>query len=245
MIYSSISAFFVNGSLSQEYSQFKPAEAFGRTDADIHLISLAAPSTWFVDKSPDLWYRATQPDVIAATIQTFPSEEITIWRPEEPLWPMGCTVQQQYCGPLSSNEDFCTPLAGYHEVFESVLNRFTSDPGGGLKWTLNTLSNVLDVGGLLSALDTKALTSRFGMAGLNMQTMIEPNQWQLDVTHWFNTSLAWMQSSVLATAAGSRLEEEAILKLAIRPNDPEAKETCRNQVWCRSIVLLHAVVLSC
>ena len=81
----------------------------------------------------------------------------------------------------------------------------------------------------VSYLGVSALTAKFRLFG-GIQAPLPSNQWQLEMEHWFNTSLAALQADFVNTAAGPL--DPVILNnnWLIRPNLTEEHVMCSSQV---------------
>ncbi|KAF3026533.1 hypothetical protein E8E14_013770 [Neopestalotiopsis sp. 37M] len=96
---------------------------------------------------------------------------------------------------------------------------------GAFNWTIaRYFEYPADITDVLGA---HALLSRRGL-NLGMQGPIADNQWQLDVTYWFETALAAFQKIWVYSAAGDHpyLTDDLIQ----RPNSTGQEQFCRNQL---------------
>jgi hypothetical protein len=228
---SAVTAYSTNGTFDTDISSFIPIAEFSKTDVDLDLIFLTANTVAFVEKSEDLWYRATSPVKVRASAMQGDDATVTttFWEADEPAWPMGCNTQHQFCNPSSSQENQCTKLSGFDDAIAYAETIF--DPKSGL---MHWFSRILDQAGSLSDLIStqgpKTLTSRFSLISKDVQARLKPNQWQIDVTSWFSHRLAALQMQVVSTASGPSRTNPELKEFVEGPQNEEEGQLCRNQV---------------
>ncbi|KAI9149485.1 cytochrome p450 protein [Paramyrothecium foliicola] len=213
-------ASYQNGALVKT-TGFRPIPDFNRTDGELDLIALSTNLVVFMEKSADLWYRATKPLAVTAVLGN-ETTETTFWLADEPVWPMGCVTQRQFCLP---GKDRCTSLGSGYDVVPEFAELLSSDLEQASRWTVISSSLHFIVG----VLGTQSLTSRFSFTSDKMQATLEPNQWQLDVINWFSISMASLQLAPLERAAGPAAANPALEPFVIKPNTDEQKSICQNQ----------------
>lgn len=79
---------------------------------------------------------------------------------------------------------------------------------------------------VLTSLGISSLTSRYKLRN-GIQGPLPSNQWQLEVKHWFRTTLADLQRSVVETATGTMGMSTQWMR---QPQTPEERLLCRSQV---------------
>ena len=205
-----------------------PISEFGRNDADLHLIVLAARGVFFAEKSEDLWYRATKPLVIKTTTGGV-TKQNSYYESNEPLWPMGCLSQYQYCHNSLKKDGRCTDLGGFYETMHAAIQMMNGDEGGEVQWALSNLKGPT-TSEIIKYLGVKSLTSRFQLASSGAQSFLEPNQWHLDVIHWFSTTLAATQLQLLNSVIGLKQGNTGLERLWARPQRTGEKRLCQSHV---------------
>ncbi|KAH7304334.1 hypothetical protein B0I35DRAFT_445547 [Stachybotrys elegans] len=228
----STNAIYLNNSLMMHTSAFVPIDEFNRTDGHVQLFFLSANSIAFIQESQDLWYRAATPvrvrGIAANSNETTVAR--TLWQADEPAWPMGCMSQYQICNPSYPGGDKCTQLGSIYDAYEQTKRLFGGDPGFLMYWFMTILGQSTGVTDVTRLLGIKSLTSRFSLAGVDLQGPLEPNQWHLDVNSWFSITLAALQLRLVSTAAGPSRHDAGFLSVITRPKTEEQKRMCDNQI---------------
>lgn len=201
-----------------EYSNSLPIPQLDRHHGDLTLVFLVSNGMTFAEKSDDLWYRATTPFSRGDL-----GEDVVLYRPDEPAWPMGCVAQEQLC-----KDGTCTGLGSsldsQSSLSEDYLGLNSTFLGAGYYFNLQT--NLHDI---LMSLGPRALEGTH--KGSGYQVGPSQNEWQKDVAHWFATFLARMQFALTDVAAGPDVEgfpglEEHI----VRAPENETQRFCHSQV---------------
>ncbi|KAI9147640.1 hypothetical protein HJFPF1_12670 [Paramyrothecium foliicola] len=216
-----------NRTLLFEGSDFVPSDDFDRTDADLHLIGLSGIGVRSMEKSPDLWYRLTSSFNTKIVIVNQTIEQVH-WEATEPMWPMGCVSQFQYCRSSLPEEDRCTQLGSFDDTVTAAKALLDGDPGDEVLWSLNILLGPT-ISEVIKYLGVKALTARFNLGGSGIQATMKPNQWHLDVTHWFSTVLASTQLRMLRAATGPERDETDFQRLWGGPTTADQTRLCESQ----------------
>ncbi|KAH8889020.1 hypothetical protein GQ53DRAFT_825784 [Thozetella sp. PMI_491] len=232
-----LSAQVVNGSFYPNSSSFNPGSDIYRSDGDIDIAFLVGNGILFDQRSDDDWYRAT---VVSANV-TLPrvNGSKLVYRPEEAASPMGCVAQYQFCNPSLPKEPRCGPHSGIYDaaiqagpLFGLTEDQITDyNPEVSEKtascflWFVNSLFASILPGQVLASLGSRALAPQ-AYLGENVRGPIRDNQWQLDVIHWWSTSLASIQLSVVNVATGP--QSSAYNSTLLLPN-PFQRKMCDNQ----------------
>jgi hypothetical protein len=91
------------------------------------------------------------------------------------------------------------------------------------------LEGSADIGQVVEQLGAKSLASQSLLAN-GLQLPLPLNQWQLDVTNWWNIALATRQAQFVNTAVGTT---DPILKQGLwTPINDQETRFCNNQVCC-------------
>jgi hypothetical protein len=203
---------------------YYPSEELQSATADTSLVFLSANGVQFMSNTSDPWYRATKK---IGSLGLVGSSDVTpVFGQEEPASPLACLVSYQYCNYTTEDTTACAPLHSLSDSKELAKDYlpFRADEGA-LGWAVaRHFEYPVDITYVLGA---QALISRRSLTQ-GMQGPIPDNQWQLDVTYWFETALAALQKTWIASAAGDYpyLTED----LVQRPNTTGQEYFCLNQV---------------
>lgn len=203
-----------------------PVSALNVSNADISAHFLAQNSVQYLAPVLDPWLSANQ-----LYNDSGPGLELILYGPDAFVSVMACTDQYQICNPGSSPYD-CTIVGSQKDLREGFLqiglNPYQLATARRLALALEWTSTYQTV---LSLSDT-ALLARDRLVDF-IGTGLPPNQWQLEVQGWFETSLAKLQSYVVEYAANIADLGPTGSVLAPSPDaDPEtqaALDQCSNQ----------------
>jgi hypothetical protein len=171
-----------------------PVSALNVSNADISAHFLAQNSVLYLAPVQDPWLSANQ-----LFNESEPGLELILYGPDEYVSVMACTDQYQICNPTTSPYD-CTIIGSQKDLREGSrqigLNPYQLATerrlGLALEWT-STYQTVV-------SLSNTALLARDRLVDF-IGIGVPPNQWQLEVQGWFETSLAKLQSYVVEYAA--------------------------------------------
>ncbi|TGJ84260.1 hypothetical protein E0Z10_g4490 [Xylaria hypoxylon] len=159
--------------------------------------------------------------------------------PLEPASPLGCTDQYQFCSTAYKGTSGCGPLASFQDAVAGAAPFFNTSYYAYATTSAKTetyarfqyfadtvyvLNNRISA--IISFLGPRSLLSQSNLSG-GFQGPIAPNQWQLDVTHWQDISLAAIQQAFLATAIGPTDAET--LQAHQNYTTTELKKLCNSQ----------------
>ncbi|KAI1361337.1 hypothetical protein F5Y08DRAFT_347954 [Xylaria arbuscula] len=239
-----------NGSAA--YGDFYPDPDLQRPDADISIYFLFGNGVVTSAPVDDPWYRsnvpATQYSVYGKRLNTRYQQRVEIFQPAEAASPLGCALQWQICKGPSGLSSTCGSLTSYTDTFEGALTSF------GVGWELfqnaNTLKQIADAyasdeeasrylwmlmalhsypqmfSDTIGILGFQSLASRRSLVN-GIQGPLPNDQWKVDVSNWWNISLAALQASMVDTANG--IYDPALMKIKINATNPGQKAMCRNQ----------------
>jgi hypothetical protein len=124
------------------------------------------------------------------------------------LWvnSMGCADQFQVCNSNTFDSNGsptnCTPLGGAFDVIFNRDNLHLNDlQSAFVDLVLNTTANSAIDGPVINRGSAALLASDYVTADRS-SVGLPPNQWQLEVRHWFNMRLATLQQAVVQYASG-------------------------------------------
>ncbi|PHH84688.1 hypothetical protein CDD83_1541 [Cordyceps sp. RAO-2017] len=220
-------------------SDFAPIHDLFLADGDVHLIILRSDALVHLEKTTDIWYRAT-----VETNSTYrPAAGASrrfFWLPDEALSPMGCVQRLQF----SYGSEHCGPLAGTWDAFAGLARCLGSPPGGDFdaemfsyfravegsdRWgTFADLFHgaALDFGTVIGSQRAEILLPQRSRRG-SVVLPVPDNQWQLDVTYWWSTALASLQAAFVQRAAGPDVPE--LSQYMVRPKGPFSRQMCDSQ----------------
>ncbi|KAI0418902.1 hypothetical protein F5X98DRAFT_362848 [Xylaria grammica] len=213
-----------------------PIDSIFREDADVDVYFLSGNGVFFAGPSDDAWYRVSNTPVNIVTTSANQSHSVPVYLPSEPSSPLGCTTQHQFCNSISGNRT-CGPLASLADAVAGVVDLFDTDYDAYSVGNATTRTAALFT--YFARATTypvnTALTFQLGATSLasqrylynGVQYLLEENQWQLDVAHWWAMSMAAHQESFLINSYGPT--DPAILALRINYTTPELKKLCDNQ----------------
>lgn len=159
--------------------------------------------------------------------------------------PMGCLQQWQWCSTANSTNGGCGPLAGMLDSLEGACPYFnlqasevegdrpnsTTLIGTILTWpSLMSYNSVSDISQIVEKLGAKALSSQT-LFSFGLQLPLPLNQWQLDVTNWWNIALAATQAQFINTAVGTT--DPALKQGVLTPGNDHERLLCNSQVCLR------------
>ncbi|KAF4543286.1 Cytochrome p450 protein [Lasiodiplodia theobromae] len=217
-----------NGSLASQ-SVFNPIPNLVRTDSDVLLFFLSAGSIFFTKPTSDDWYRATRLVDVArraeASNDTSENPTIDIFAQDEAASPMACVSQEQYCNPNLPEGSRCGPLSSRLDSWYSSYPVLFPEQAmqDRVKWFWDA---TLTVDNAVAYLGSQSLMSRNSLSG-GAQGPLPDNQWHLDVQHWFETRLAYMQAYMVDLATGP--SDVSLQQYVVKPNSTGEQSICHNQ----------------
>lgn len=223
-----------------DHTDFIPIPQLTVPDADLLLVFLSPEGIIYLNRTDDPWYRGTAAYVDAYKVEG--GDPHTAYISDEAASPMGCTQRYQYC---NSNKE-CGKLGSWADAASSAMPLFHLDPSdfwsdtspdsidgtaGRFIWFQNTLFGA-GLTDLLTGLGPSSLLS-IQHSFQNFMGPLPDNQWQLDVTHWFEMVLASLQACFVDTARGP--SDEAVLPYLEGPQNEYERAMCQSQVSKSSV----------
>ncbi|KAI0151644.1 hypothetical protein GGR57DRAFT_471019 [Xylariaceae sp. FL1272] len=212
-----------------------------RLDGDTLIIFLSGNGVTFSQRSDDDWYRANrQYGMLSNTAE---SGKIPSYIASDAASPLGCVQQWQWCDSSSPvNQSGCTQLGSQSDALDEGFSLFnitedelaaepvpSSSDINHARWLWPALmmsTSPISLDALLSFLGAKSLESQTHLLS-GVQFSILETQWQTDVTRWWQTILASVQASFVATAQGSK--NPAFLQYHTPPRNDAEKHLCDSQ----------------
>jgi hypothetical protein len=139
------------------------------------------------------------------------------------------------CGPLASFYDSiygAAPIfdmtAEDFDLFNPVVPSSTSKIGTLLVWLyLMLVASNANIPDIASAFGAQALVSQ-SLLENSLQLPLPLNQWQIDVSHWFDIALATYQAMFMTTALG--FTDPALKQSQLNPSNDAERKLCNSQV---------------
>lgn len=187
----------------------------------------------------DDWYRVSTNPLEVPVVDGGETFISSYYLPLEPASPLGCIEQHQFCRTTSNSRE-CGPLASLRDAiacsapfFNSSYTNFRNDIATTSQEALFLYSiraiyqapRVLD--DIIGQLGSKALRSERTLIN-GYQVSLPSNQWQIDVTNWFEVGHAAMQAAYLEMAYGTANPD--LLRAYVNFTTPELNSLCNSQV---------------
>lgn len=177
----------------------------------------------------DTWFSASGNN-------TVPYGDRNAWQYDYLVNTLVCAEQYQLCNPTTS---VCSPLGGKRDLGSWILigNRLALNPA--------QLLSAARLFVAVSATSTYSVVANLGVSSLwansklfnnILSTGLPPNQWQIEVLGWFQTTLAMVQAAIVEFASNDNgVTPYAIpsTNAALRPvmnNVKEYREGCKTQL---------------
>ncbi|KAI9699287.1 MAG: hypothetical protein M1836_002897 [Candelina mexicana] len=206
------------GGSNTSSNSWRPIAALNRTDADITLLFLEQNSITYQAPCDDPMFSAHDAYNISSTV---------FYRSDRFVNVMGCIDQHQYCNPNALGQDnACTELS--------------SSGGAGFAISLLRANDIQILTASRLAVEISSLTTYGSINGRGAsalrasetvynkdQAPLPNNQWQIESSSWFATSLAKLQRIAVEYATGPDfLPEGAIVQ---KPPGSIWRAMCRTQ----------------
>ncbi|KAI2615186.1 hypothetical protein GGR54DRAFT_632289 [Hypoxylon sp. NC1633] len=197
--------------IEPDISDFMPIGPLSQTDADVYIFLLSGNGVVHEGPLSDDWYQISPiPSnvVVGAANASFVTKAFL---PLEPASPLGCVDQYQFCsteyyegtsgcGPLASLRDAAVGAAPFFDTGHADFwgNIQSGEPKEGrAAWFMYFVSRFLiiplDLAGTFGKMGSAALISQRTIKG-SYQGPLVPNQWQLDISHVWNITMASRQA---------------------------------------------------
>ena len=172
-----------------------PIEPLLQTDGDISLFFMSANDIQYDNPVDDPIFKAH-------TLETTPTTGVPYYLSDDWVDVIGCVDQYQYCNPGHNEQATqCTSLTSNNEVIvdldEIGLSKWQVATAKHISWNMMFSSMYYSVAGR----GATALLASESVFGLD-QPSLPDNQWQTELSNWFNISLARIQQTVVEYAAG-------------------------------------------
>jgi hypothetical protein len=222
-----------------------PIDELYRNDGDTYIFFLIGNGVLYWEPADAAWYQAHIPGPVLKS-NVGKGGNLTTYIPDEAASPLGCVEQFQYCNTAYPRETGCGPLAGSigsalgaASLFnvtaeELVTGNTTTAAGSRFSWFINQQSASATVAHVVRTLGPRALASQSKLYQ-GIQKQLPMNQWQLDMTQIWASSLAGLQAMFLSTAQGQ--SDDPLQPYRALPQDSETERLCNSQVSNASLSL--------
>lgn len=209
-----------------------PIPALQREDADVHLMYLSAPGIQFSAPVDDPWFSAHTPIRDIHSRRT--NASVSSYAQDEPMSPMACSFQMQYCNPLLSSkpaEERCEPMRGLidprkSDAMQKIFpNQRQLDAAARADRII--VRGTYAINTLVGYVGASALRTRYGLA-YGFQGPLPTNQWQIEAENWVKAGLASLQDVFVTGANGPPHALDDFLEPPAQ-NETVAREMCGNQ----------------
>lgn len=195
---------------------FIPIPDLQRTDGSTTIFFLSTQEIVFLKQVQDPWYQATTRGAIQYD-WTGMDGNTRLYMKDEPASPLGCVEQEQLCNPNLPEERQCSPLGSNLDLFDSIASSWDGRYSAEKQEFIYAAFRFYNIHfyTFLHGLGARMLRSRDSLYS-GFQSPLPPNQWQLDVIHWFNIALVSTQEAFLEMAAGP--SDSVVVPYFRRPN---------------------------
>lgn len=189
---------------------FIPIPALESPKSTLNLIFLSFTG-YFIGQSDDLWIPGHKNLSVSMNDPGYPAHDRTLYMPDNQVSVLACTDQHQVCNPNRGTDDHdqCSELLAWEGVADILLGDAASD-----KKTLldtrnqRTTADVIMMASLagetyqmIPFFHAPLLASDYAVVKLSKP--LPKDQWVIEATNWFATSLNIIQRYVTETATGA------------------------------------------
>ncbi|KAI0508646.1 hypothetical protein F5B22DRAFT_638534 [Xylaria bambusicola] len=220
----------VGNRTTRKNSDFEPIQPLFQNDADTYIIFLSGNGVQYSFPTSDEWYQVAATPSNGSSVSADTASPNKVYLPLQPASPLGCADQYQFCNTALPEERRCGPLASLLDAISGAaplfgtqyLNYFTSGLNAGnaktesearFNYFASRFGTRTSINILLTQLGSMGLISQRNLLG-GIQGPLAPNQWQLDISHLWNITMA--------------LQQVALIDMAYGPTDPGTLQTWIN-----------------
>ncbi|KAI1734566.1 hypothetical protein F4680DRAFT_453841 [Xylaria scruposa] len=233
----------VGNRTTRKNSDFEPIKPLFRDDADTYIIFLLGNGVQYTLPAADAWYQVAATPSRGSSVSTDTVSPNTVYLPSQPASPLACADQYQFCNTALPEDRRCGPLASLVDAISEAaplfgtqyFDYFTSGPGAGnaktesearFNYFASRFGTRTSINILLTQLGSMGLISQRNLLG-GLQGPLAPNQWQLDISHLWNISMALQQIALVDMAYGPT--DPGTLQTWINFTSPALQEICDSQ----------------
>lgn len=206
-----------NGKLHESGSLFQPIDSIRQHDADILIIFLSGNGVLFLESTDDDWYRTAHDPINITMFKGDGKYNVLYYVLEEPASPLACTDTYQFCRTIPEDKRVCGPLASFRDAVGGAASLFNSSYDKAVTHQMDNVTTPLkaqwlyfiaifglrrpSLGNAIPNMGATALQSQ-KMLTNGLQRPLEKDQWQLDVTHWWDIAKAATQAGFINAVHG-------------------------------------------
>ncbi|KAH9894506.1 hypothetical protein F4778DRAFT_794546 [Xylariomycetidae sp. FL2044] len=230
-----------NGKIDTNNSDFVPIDLLHRNDADVSIVFLSGNGVVYSSPTSDEWYQVSSGPTNSTVLTLGEAYNTPVYLPMEPASPLGCTEQHQFCstefpgtsgcGPLGSMRD---ALAGVTPFFNTTYTDFAAgvasgdaDAPGLARLVYFATHFFWEFSFSVSATNLLGSASLLSNRNSGVQGSLPSNQWQLDVNHLWDISLAKWQAMFVDTAHSITYHRR--LQIWQNFSSPSLEKLCNSQ----------------
>ncbi|KAL6155178.1 hypothetical protein ACJQWK_01354 [Exserohilum turcicum] len=211
--------------LSYMINRWQPIPELMVQNADIAVFFLELDSIVYATPVSDPWFTAQEGPFNSSTTYG----NITSYFGDQSAKALACAQQYQFCNPTLPKNISCTPLMGIFEAARIASSTIFTEPHNkdvfgwsalAIQFMANGFTEIVTIlrGGALLASDTLSGVGQYGLPN---------NQWEIELQHWFRTTLADLQRAILDQATGPA--DPNATSFYSPPTSAEARAVCGNQ----------------
>ncbi|KAI1357338.1 hypothetical protein F5Y08DRAFT_352669 [Xylaria arbuscula] len=233
----------VGNRTTSKNSDFVAIQPLFRDDADTYLIFLSGNGVTYAFPTSDEWYQVASTPTNGSAISTNTALSTKVYLPSLPASPLGCADQYQLCNAAMPEDRRCGPLASLTDAISGAaplfgtqyLNYATFGAQAGNPRTDSEARFNYFAARLATRTSINILLTQLGSAGLisqrnllnGVQGPLAPNQWQLDISHLWNISMALQQTALVNMAYGPT--DSGTLQNWVNFTSPALQKICDSQ----------------
>ncbi|KAL9624424.1 MAG: hypothetical protein Q9160_001387 [Pyrenula sp. 1 TL-2023] len=193
---------------------------------DFMIVFVSANDIRYLEPVDDDLFSAHEPGFPLNTANTgLNSTPVPTFISDKPATVLGCAIQHQFCNP-STNE--CSALTNLDEASKEAESLWSGPSQAQILHSWYSMHSGLghELRNVLESLGSNALLAREALSS-GMHGTLPPDQWQQEVLHWHDISMARMQRAVIEMATGPF--DASMDKFVEKLPDAAAKQFCQNQ----------------
>jgi hypothetical protein len=197
-------------------SFWEPSAALNRTDADVHLIHVAANSMVYQEPVDDPLYSAHLISDYSSSDSN--GQVVVFYEAGSYARTIGCADQHQIC-----HGESCTQLSGYGSI---------SSKSHGLTEVQKRVRERIDFASILTGI-SQVINGRSATALRASENVLAPfqlpmpaNQWQIELSSWFGTGIVMLQNALRDFASPTNIMPGISVR---KPTNPIDLAMCLNQ----------------
>ena len=218
------------------WSAFAPIQGLRQTSADTTLFFLSYAGR-YLNPIHDPWFSATTPIEVDIPVEFARTQYV----PDSMITTLGCTEQHQFCTPDGN----CTPFEGLLQI--SGDTSFSAGLTARQNVTFDRmlratyLASILKITNSLQATKAPMLANtQVATSDASVTLKLPDIQWQLELEHWHNVSMAHLQRTLVNWATG-QIASDPRSQLVPAKSGPDAW-FCRNLIVPSTVYQSFCVV---